>query len=301
MFQRVAFRACLIVFVLSQAAAVKSDTKSSDTNANRRWKVEYQKNGKWVDSAVFDTRRQAQEKLDGQRNAKRTSKLSPVIARVVPTDWNRWEHLGALSAKYESGNRASGTVSSGKGDPGGVSYGSYQLSSKVGTAQRFVDQYYAEWFHGTKPGSDEFSALWKKLAAERDAELAAYEHLFIADTHYQPFADRLRKELNFDVDRHSNALRDVAWSTAVQHGAGNKIFHRALEKASQENRVSQLSDQEIIELVYQERGRVDADGASVYFSRSSPKVQQSVRNRFKNEQQDALKALARESGPKSHR
>jgi hypothetical protein len=111
----------------------------------------------------------------------------------------------------------------------------------------------------------------------------------------------LRKELNFDVDQHSGALRDVAWSTSVQHGAGNKIFHRALEKAAQENRLDQLGDREIIELVYQERGRVGADGVSVYFSRSSPKVQQSVRNRFKNEQQDALKALAAEPAPKSRR
>jgi hypothetical protein len=302
MFSRIAFQSCIVVLTLSQTAAVKSAPKNNDTPSTRRWKVEYQKNGKWVDSAVFDTRQLAQEKLDAQRHTKRFSKAADVVvARVVPTDWTRWEHLGSLSAKYESGNRASGTVSSGKGDPGGISYGSYQLSSKVGTAQRFVDQYYAEWFHGTKPGSAEFSGLWKKLAAEREAELAAYEHLFIADTHYQPFADRLRKELNFDVDQRSNALRDVAWSTAVQHGAGNKIFQQALEKATQKNRLSKLSDQEIIELVYQERGRVGPDGASVYFSRSSPKVQESVRNRFKSEQQDALKALATESGPKSRR
>src|SRR5262249_18992501 len=227
-------------------------------------------------------------------------KAGPIVGRVVPTDWNRWEHLGSLSAKYESGNHKSGTVSSGKGDPGGVSYGSYQLASKVGTAQRFADQYYPEWFHGTKPGSDEFPALWKKLAAEREPELAAYEHLFIADTHYQPFADRMRKELHFDVDAHSNALRDVAWSTAVQHGAGNKIFQRALQKAIEENRVGQLSDAEIIAMVYAERGRV-TDGKSVYFSRSSPKVQESVRKRFKSEQEDALKELAVESGSKSSR
>ena len=32
--------------------------------------------------------------------------------------------LGTLSAKYETGGRGPGTVSSGAGDPGGVSYGS---------------------------------------------------------------------------------------------------------------------------------------------------------------------------------
>src|SRR5262249_46471025 len=42
--------------------------------------------------------------------------------------------LGSLSEKYESGGRGPGTVSTGKGDLGGVSYGTYQLSSKVGRA-----------------------------------------------------------------------------------------------------------------------------------------------------------------------
>lgn len=288
------------IFLLCQPAASVSGQNNHGANSPRRWKVEIQKNGKWVDSATFDTRQQAQEKLDAQR-AKQSKRSGPLVGRVVPTDWNRWEHLGSLSAKYESGNRKSGTVSSGKGDPGGVSYGSYQLASKVGTAQRFADQYYPVWFHGTKPGSEEFSALWKKLAAEREPELAAYEHLFIADTHYQPFADRMRKELHFDIDAHSNALRDVAWSTAVQHGAGNKIFQRALQKAIDDNRLDQLSDAEIIRLVYAERGRVNPDGKSAYFSRSSPQVQESVRKRFKNEQQDALQKLAAESDSKSSR
>jgi len=290
----------MVLAVFFVAVAFGSSTaalcapKNSTANPPRRWKIEYFRNGKWTGSATFDSREQAQAKLDSQRNPKRASKLGPLAARVVPTDWYRWEKLGALSAKYEAGGRKSATVSSGKGDPGGVSYGSYQLSSKVGTAQRFVDRYYPEWFQGTKPSSDEFSALWKKLAAEREAELSAYEHQFIADTHYQPFVDAVRNQLGLDIEQRSLALRDVAWSTAVQHGAGNKIFSRALAQATQENRLDKLTDRDIIELVYAERGRVGPDGISVYFSRSSPDVQKSVLKRFKNEEQDALKELAAE-------
>lgn len=272
-----------------------------DSAASRRWKIEYLRNGKWTGSATFDTRQQAQAKLDGARKPKRSAKSSAIGARIVPTDWSRYERLGALSAKYESGGRASGTVSSGKGDRGGVSYGTYQLSSNVGTAQRFADQYYADWFQGTKPGSEEFSALWKKLAAEREPELAAYEHLFIADTHYQPFADRVQNEVGLNLNQHSNTLCDVAWSTAVQHGGANKIFLRALENAKQENRLNKLTDQELIQLIYQERGRVDDAGVSVYFSRSSPDVQKSVLSRFKNEARDALEQLAAEPKTKSRR
>ena len=37
--------------------------------------------------------------------------------------------LGSLSSKYETGGRGPGTVSSGAGDAGGVSDGSYQMTS----------------------------------------------------------------------------------------------------------------------------------------------------------------------------
>src|SRR6478736_3004866 len=76
------------------------------------------------------------------------------------------EDLGKLSEKYESGNRGPGTVSTGKGDPGGVSYGTYQLASKVGRADAFVKRYYPDTFKGLKGGTDEFTQRWKELAAK---------------------------------------------------------------------------------------------------------------------------------------
>lgn len=217
-FRFIALTALLLTVDIGQCVAQR------DSTPPRRWLIEYQRNGKWTKSATFDTHQQAQAKLESDR------KLKPgtnAIARVVPTDWGKFETLGRLSAKYESGTRGPATVSTGKGDAGGVSYGTYQLASKVGTAKRFADQYYADWFRDTEPGSEEFSDLWKKLAAEREAELHVFEHLFIADTHYQPFANRLQKDLGVDLNQHSAALRDVAWSVSVQHGAGNKIFARA--------------------------------------------------------------------------
>ena len=55
--------------------------------------------------------------------------------------------LGDTSKKYEVGNGGAGTVSSGTGDAGGVSYGTYQLSSKTGTCAKFVDMMgYKEYF-----------------------------------------------------------------------------------------------------------------------------------------------------------
>ncbi len=50
--------------------------------------------------------------------------------------------LGKLSEKFETSGRGPGTVSGGQGDPGGRSYGSYQMTSKPngGTVKRFVSQ-----------------------------------------------------------------------------------------------------------------------------------------------------------------
>ena len=58
--------------------------------------------------------------------------LSP--ASTVPAA----HRLGALSERFESGDRGPGAVSSGQGDPGGVSYGIWQLSSRAGTAAAFA-------------------------------------------------------------------------------------------------------------------------------------------------------------------
>jgi hypothetical protein len=49
-----------------------------------------------------------------------------------------WQ-LGQTSAKHETGGRGSATISTGLGDHGGVSYGAYQLSTKMGTVQKFVN------------------------------------------------------------------------------------------------------------------------------------------------------------------
>lgn len=57
-------------------------------------------------------------------------------ARRVVELW----HMGQTSARYESSGIGPGTISSGKGDAGGVSYGSYQLSSKKGTLKEYLDQ-----------------------------------------------------------------------------------------------------------------------------------------------------------------
>ena len=82
--------------------------------------------------------------------------------------------LGDLSAKYES-NGNPGLISSGKGDPGGKSYGCYQLSSKAGSLQDFIrwaDRHYP-WIGTTIRHSPDIDSGWRECARLDRPEFAA--------------------------------------------------------------------------------------------------------------------------------
>ena len=208
--------------------------------------------------------------------------------------------LGKLSEKYETGGRGAGVVSTGAGDAGGASYGSYQMTSKPngGTVARFVKQPdfpFAARFAGLTPGSPQFTAVWKQLAQTNLDEFQAAQHDFIKKTHFDPLVKKIMDEDGVNVLTRSNALQDVIWSTAVQHGPGSNVPHAAL--ANIRTRPGDPSfDSDFIKAIYAERGRKNPDGSLARFSRNSPKVQQGVAQRFSDEQRDALAMLAKEQG-----
>ena len=207
------------------------------------------------------------------------------------------EELGALSAKYETGGRGPGVVSTGAGDYGGVSYGSYQMASKMGVPTRFVTQAGFPWlqdFANLTAGTPQFTAVWKRIASQQPDEFQKAQHAYIKKTHYDLLVAKILSDDNLDVNTRSRALQDVVWSTAVQHGGATPIVHRACSTL----RCKQTDpdyDEQLIRAIYAERGRKKPDGTLAYFSRSSASVQTGVANRFKSELQDALAMLAKEA------
>jgi murein DD-endopeptidase MepM/ murein hydrolase activator NlpD len=207
------------------------------------------------------------------------------------------EALGTLSAKYETGGRGPGVVSTGAGDPGGVSYGSYQMATKMGVPQKFVKQTGFPWladFQNLTAGTVDFTACWKRIAANEPDAFQKCQHEYIKQTHYDLLAAKILSDDGLDVNTRSRALQDVVWSTAVQHGGASSMVHKALANVSCA-RTDPGFDEQLIRAIYAERGRKKPDGSLVYFSKSSPNVQKGVANRFKNELNDALAMLAKEA------
>ncbi len=223
-------------------------------------------------------------------------------AKTVGSAPFKTKPLGELSKQYETSGRGPATVSGGIDDPGGISYGSYQMASKRGTPQDFLKTEGNPWaskFGSAEAGTKAFSDTWKTIGEQEPTKFHQAQHAYIERTHYRKLVDDLNDATAIDLhyETHSHTLRDVAWSTAVHHGGsgGARIFQRANDMVPI-NRNKPGYDKALIDAVYAERGRVDPEtGRLVYFSKVKlAKTQQSLKNRFINECGDAQAALAAE-------
>lgn len=165
--------------------------------------------------------------------------------------------LGALSERYESGGRGPGTVSSGRGDPGGVSYGLFQLASRAGTVAAFLQAEGAQWagdFDTARPGTPAFSAAWSKVAARAPEAFAEAQRRFVERTHYRPAVAAVLARTGLDLDRRADAVRDACWSCAVQHGAAARILGEAVTEADRAgSRAAPGYDRALIAAIYAQR------------------------------------------------
>jgi len=221
---------------------------------------------------------------------------TPNASTTTPADSDQ-QRIGGLSERYESGGRGPGTVSSGAGDPGGVSYGTYQLAGNMNRPQEFLANEGSRWaaeFGGARPGTAAFTAAWRDIAAREPEAFEAAQHDYIQRTHYQVQADQVQTQTGVDVTSRSAALRDVVWSTSVQHGPETQVIARAIANVRAQGVApadGQTYDRALINAIYDERGRRDASGGLAYFTSASASVQASVANRFAEERRDALAML----------
>jgi hypothetical protein len=206
--------------------------------------------------------------------------------------------LGALSERFESGDRGPGAVSGGQGDAGGVSYGIWQLSSRAGTAAAFVAAEGARWqadFAGAVPGTAAFGAAWRAIALREPDAFAEAQHAFIERTHYRPAVAAVRQRTSLDLDARHPAVRDAAWSVAVQHGGAATILAAGVVRADAGGgRGDAAYDRALVQAVYAERSAyVLRLAARAGLDSAQGRVLQSiVRNRYPAELAAALAMFA---------
>lgn len=186
--------------------------------------------------------------------------------------------LGDTSRWFETRNRGAETISSGKGDRGGVSYGSYQMSSNLGVVQKFLQSSgYQKHFAGMPVNSAGFKQKWKELA-KNDPAFSKAQHDYIQKTHYDPLMKKLNNS-GIDLSNRGAAVKDAVWSTSVQFGGGSTVIQKALKGKD----ISKLSDADIVKSI---QGYKYAQTESLF--RSSPSQWGGLRSRAKNEEKALL-------------
>jgi len=204
------------------------------------------------------------------------------------------EHVpGSLSARFESGGAGAGAI--GYDRVGGTSYGKYQIASRPGTMDRFLahlDKEAPEWASrlrdagpantGSKNGA--MPAEWKAIAVENPGRFEKVQHDFIAKETYQPARAMILQQTGLDFDNAPPALREVLWSTSVQHGptGASRIFNKVIERFTGEGQDEDFNSM-LIKGVY--------DTRKGQFGSSTDRVQRAVANRMDTEKQLALSML----------
>ncbi len=136
-------------------------------------------------------------------------------------------------------------------------------------------------FAGLQKGTQAFNNKWKEVAAKAPQQFAAAQKNFIAQTHFQPQVNKLQK-VGININKYSNVLKDVIWSTAVQHGANTDVIASAIRKVG-----ANAPENQLIKAIYNERW-----GGGSRFASSTANVKQSVYNRFFGKDGELNRALS---------
>ncbi|MGF6612387.1 hypothetical protein OKW45_007375 [Paraburkholderia sp. WSM4175] len=273
-------------------------------NAAENWKCELERIRKlqWWDSVKGE--------VEGFPASPVVNHVHPVamIGNFLVSRKRRDYDLGKLSTQYETGGRGPSTVSGGQGDPGGVSYGTYQMTSKTrrpdgtfvigGTVKIFVTSPDFPWaadFAGLTPGTPAFTSKWREIVQNNANQFVSVEHEFMKRTHFDVQISTVISNTGVDLRYHSHAINDVVWSTAVQHGPTTDVVTSAIKNLNMPNSETRDYDRALIDAIYAERGKTNAHGQLIRFIHSSAAQQAGVAGRYVSERPKAQDELRNES------
>lgn len=252
-----------------------------------------------VTEAQVDVTVGPQDQLESRRLATlasmSTARKGPVAPKHADAKGqDAAEPSGRLSSPFESGQEGARAI--GYDHLGGTCYGSYQFSSRQGTMSRFLKfldtaapdlatRLRAAGHTDTGGRNGRMPNVWRAISNEQGERFEELQRRFIADSHYQPVVDALAETPGLDPRNMPKALREVVFSTAVQHGPqrAQRIISRAA--ASLKGR-AEADPATLIDRIYAVRSR--------QFEGSPESVQQAVRRRLLDERSRALSMLRQE-------
>ena len=209
-----------------------------------------------------------------------------------------FKEITKLAAKYESGGKAS-AISAITGDPGGMSYGLWQLNKDTvidflhSPEGRPFRKYFVE--NGSlNPGSLHFNQTWKALSITNDNEsikfLKAQED-YIFRTHFKGLFEYAADKIPYINDL---GIASALFSMSVQHGQAKKIVDKVYQEIQKTKKT--YTPLEIIDLLYSKRSE---------YVKGLPNLNENIKKniieRYIRESEDAILLTLRNYGSSAHR
>lgn len=121
----------------------------------------------------------------------------------------------------------------------------------------------------------------------------AAQNAFIARTHYRPAVAAVLETTGLDLDSRHLAVREAAWSVAVQHGRASRILIDAVEATKREATLEDCCafDRALVGRIYEERSAYVLRLAARAGSAAARTLRSIVRNRYPAEREAALAML----------
>lgn len=188
------------------------------------------------------------------------------------------DYIGKYVKKYESGDKGSKMISSGSGDYGGVSFGTYQFPSNndADNLKSFWSKFYADKFPGVEPGNNQaFKDAWLKAVDMDPHEFFKNEYSIEYGHYLNNLNSLVAQNPAFNPNTFSRGTQEAFWSSSVQYGGGKLLKN----PFSQPELNMSMNKDSALDLIY----KYKIDHVDSNFKSSSSAVRNGIRKRYQNE------------------
>ncbi len=242
----------------------------------------------------------------GQKTGAASSASSGAPTMNSSADRDADTALGQLAARFESGK--DGIAAIGYDRHGGTSYGKYQISSRAGTMKSFVEFLkseepdFAKRLEAAGPSntggkSGRMPVVWKEIAEQHPDRFETLQERFIHASHFEPAVQSVAEKTGLSVAGMPEALKEVLFSTAVQHGpaGASRIVSRAVDQVGRDKLDLTKNSAESVKKAGEALIRRIYSMRSDQFGSSTESVQAAVKSRLRQEMGMAIDMLRKET------